>query len=92
MAHTLRDKKKLLDRARKIQGQAEAVVRALDQDRECADILQMIAACRGAINGLMAVIVEGHIRYHVLDPQAPASSEQSQAAEELIDVVRAYLR
>ncbi len=51
-----------------------------------------MAACRGALNGLMAEVMEGHVRFHVLSPGNAKNSPQAQAAEELIDVVRAYLK
>jgi FrmR/RcnR family transcriptional regulator, repressor of frmRAB operon len=92
MAHTARDKEKLLIRARRIRGQVEAVERALKDEQACADVLQLVAACRGALNGLMAELVEGHIWFHVLDPNRPKDSPQAAAAEELIDIVKAYLK
>jgi DNA-binding FrmR family transcriptional regulator len=92
MAHTIRDKKKLLNRARRIRGQVEAIEKALDQERDCSELLQTIAACRGAINSLMAEVIEGHIRFHVVDPDAKPTSEQARAAQELMDVVKTYLR
>jgi DNA-binding FrmR family transcriptional regulator len=92
MAHTARDKEKLLIRARRIRGQVEAVERALKDEQECTDILQLVAACRGALNGLMAELVEGHIWFHVLDQNRPKDSPQAAAAEELIDIVKAYLK
>jgi DNA-binding FrmR family transcriptional regulator len=92
VAHTARDKEKLLVRVRRIRGQVEAVERMLDGEHECADILQLVAACRGAMNGLMAELVEGHIWFHVLEPNRPKDSPQAAAAAELIDIVRAYLK
>ncbi len=92
MAHTIRDKEKLLNRVRRIRGQIDAVERALDQEGDCSSILQTIAACRGAINGLMAEIIEGHMRLHVLDPDRQPTSEQAKAAQEVIDVVKTYLK
>jgi DNA-binding FrmR family transcriptional regulator len=93
MAHTSRDKKKLINRVRRIRGQVDAIERALEDDiDECSAILQTIAACRGAMNGLMAELVESHIRFHVIDPNAHPSSNQTQAAEEVIEVVNAYLK
>jgi DNA-binding FrmR family transcriptional regulator len=92
MAHIAKDKEKLLIRVRRIRGQVEAVERALREDQECSDVLQLVAACRGAMNGLMAELVEGHIWFHVLDPNRPKDSPQAAAAEELIDIVRAYLK
>jgi DNA-binding FrmR family transcriptional regulator len=61
MAHTTHDKTKLLNRVRRIRGQVEAIERALTDDRECSDVLNTIAACRGAMNSLMAELVEGHM-------------------------------
>ncbi|MCC7145564.1 MAG: metal/formaldehyde-sensitive transcriptional repressor [Phycisphaeraceae bacterium] len=92
MAHTIHEKKKMLHRIRRIRGQVEAVEKALVQERDCTFILQTVAACRGAINGLMAQIIEGHIREHVLDPHASNPPERVQAAQELVDVVKAYLK
>ena len=92
MAHTVREKKKLLNRVRRIRGQMEAVERALDSERDCADVLQLITAARGAINGLMAEVIEDHIRHHVVDPSRAVDPDQSRGAEALIDVVRSYLK
>jgi len=92
MAHTTKDKEKLLTRIRRIRGQVDAIERALDSEQECAGVLQLMAACRGALNGLMAEVMEGHVRFHVLSPETGKNSPQAQAAEELIEVVRAYLK
>lgn len=92
MAHTIRDKKKLLNRVRRIRGQIEAIEKALEQERDASVILHTIAACRGAMNGLMAEIIEGHIRLHIIDPTKKPTAAQVEAAEELIDVVRSYLK
>jgi DNA-binding FrmR family transcriptional regulator len=92
MAHTAKDKEKLLLRVRKIRGQIDAVERALGDESQCADVLQLLAACRGALNGLMAEVIEGHVRFHVLSPHAATNSPQAEAAEELIEVVNAYLK
>lgn len=92
MAHTIRDKKKLLNRVRRIRGQIEAVEKAIEQEHDCSTILLTIAACRGAIHSLMAEVIEGHIRFHVVDPDHHPTSEKAKAAQELIDVVKAYLK
>ena len=54
MSHTTREKTKLLNRVRRIRGQMEAVERSLEDEKGCAEVLQLIAGVRGAINGLMA--------------------------------------
>ena len=92
MAHTIREKTKLLKRVRRIRGQVEAVERALEEEIGCADVLHLVAAVRGAINGLMAEVVEDHIRFHVVDPAREHDRERAEGAQELIDVVHTYLK
>jgi FrmR/RcnR family transcriptional regulator, repressor of frmRAB operon len=92
VAHTLREKEKLTLRVRRIRGQIDAIERALAEDKNCGDVLQLITAARGAMNGLMAELLEDHVRFHVLDPSRKTTSEQAIAADELIDIVRSYLR
>jgi FrmR/RcnR family transcriptional regulator, repressor of frmRAB operon len=92
MAHTTRDREKLLRRVRRIRGQLEAVERTLGGHHECADLLQQVAACRGALNGLMAELIEGHIQFHVLDHKKERNSSRAKAADELVEIVRAYLK
>jgi len=90
MAHTIRKKKKLIARVRRIAGQIEAVERALETETECADVLQLIASVRGAVNGLMAEVMEDHVREHVLDAAGPA--QRAKGADELVEVLKAYLK
>ncbi len=90
MSHTTKDKKKLLSRIRRIKGQSEAIERALEGDGECEEILQLVASCRGALNGLMAELIEGHVRFHVLPPELKSHPSQIEAADELIAVVKRY--
>jgi FrmR/RcnR family transcriptional regulator, repressor of frmRAB operon len=92
MAHTTKDKEKLQLRVRRIRGQLDAIERALESEQECTGVLQLMAACRGALNGLMAEVIEGHIWFHVLPTDRDKNSPQAEAAEELIDVVRSYLK
>ena len=92
MAHLSRDKQKLIARVRRIRGQLEAVERALDDEAECDETLRLIASARGAMNGLMGEVIEGHIRHHVARDVGPPESEDARAVEQLIDVVRAYLK
>jgi DNA-binding FrmR family transcriptional regulator len=90
LSHTTKNKAKMLSRARRIKGQVEAIERALEGDSECEDILQLVASCRGALNGLMAELIEGHVRFHVLDPAQKTLPSQLEAADELIAVVKRY--
>ena len=91
MGHTIQEKQKLLNRIRRIKGQVEAIERALDEEHDCSDVLQRITSCRGAMNGLLAVVLEDHIRNHLVD--ADGSKEPAgSATEQLIKVVHSYFK
>ena len=90
--HTVTDKKKLIARARRIRGQIEFIEKALEDEKDCSEILQTVASCRGALNGLMSELIEGHVLTHVIDPKRKPTAEQTKAAGILLDVVRAYLK
>lgn len=90
MSHTTKSKTKVLTRVRRIKGQVDAIERALHGESECEQILQLVASCRGALNGLMAELIEGHLRFHVLIDGEKTLSSQREAADELIAVVKRY--
>ena len=92
MAHIVSDKQKLLNRIRRLHGQIEAVERAVAKEADCGDTMLLISAARGAMNSLMAEVVEGHLRHHMIDPERNPTSSEVRAAEEVIDVVKAYLK
>ena len=92
MAHTIREKQKLLARVRRIRGQVEAIERALDSEVGCEQVLQLIAGVRGATAGLMAEVVEDHVRNHLVDAEKHPGALDGDATEQLLDVVRTYLK
>ena len=92
MAHTVREKQKLLARVRRIRGQVEGIERALDAEAGCQQVMHQLAGVRGALNGLMAEVVEDHVREHLVDAEKYPGALNTEAAEQLLDVVRTYLK
>jgi DNA-binding FrmR family transcriptional regulator len=88
MSHTSREKLDLVNRTRKIRGQLESVERALGEDAPCVDVLQRLAAARGSINSLMGELMEDHILHHM----AGKTKSSEDAAADLIEIVRSYLK
>jgi DNA-binding FrmR family transcriptional regulator len=91
MGHVEKEKTKLLNRLRRLKGQIEAIERSVEQDQECARVLQQATSCRGALEGFIAEVIEDHIREHLVDPRAAADDPRRQAADELVEIVHAYL-
>jgi len=92
MAHTTRQKAKLVARVRRLRGQVESVERALTREAECAEVMRLLAACRGAVSSLLAEVVEDHVKEHLVAPSSRKAGGRVQAADELIDVVHSYFK
>jgi DNA-binding FrmR family transcriptional regulator len=92
MNHVAKEKGKLLNRIKRLRGQLDAIARAVETDRECADVLQQATACRGALDGFIAEVIEDHIREHMVDPDAGGADPRTVAAEELVEIVHRYFK
>ena len=90
MNHLDKEKQKLIARIKRIRGQCEAVERSLTAEDDCANVLMLLANVRGGINSLMAEVLEDHIRLHLVGKEPEAIAPE--IAEDLIDLVRAYLK
>jgi DNA-binding FrmR family transcriptional regulator len=91
MSHIDKEKQKLVARIKRIRGQVDSIERSLTTDDNCADILMLLANVRGGINSLMAEVLEDHIRLHLLSGERSSAPPQ-ELAEDMIDLVRAYLK
>lgn len=89
MSHTQAGKDELLKRVKRIAGQVQAIERALEGEADCAKTLHLVAATRGAINGLLDEIIEDHAREHVAKPDL-TDQERAQGVEELLEAIRRY--
>ena len=92
MTHAIQEQQKLLNRIRRLGGQVHAIERALEAEAGCAEIMHLLTAARGAINGIMAEVVEDHIQMHMIDGSRKPSRAETEAAAELIDVLRSYIK
>ena len=90
MAHIAADKAKILARVNRIKGQLEAFSKAVDSDEDCYKVLQLLASCRGAMNGLMSEVIENHIREHIVE--AENKKMASESGEDLIEIMRSFLK
>lgn len=91
MAHLSKNRTALVNRVRRIAGQVAAVERSVAEDADCGRTLQLVAATRGAMSGLMDELVADYVREHVA--RADATPEvRAEAAEELIAIISRYSR
>lgn len=90
--HSIRQKDKLIARVRRLRGQMDAIERALEGEAGCDAVMQLIASARGAMAGLMAEVVEEHVLMHLVDEERHPGALDRQAADQLLEVVRTYLK
>jgi DNA-binding FrmR family transcriptional regulator len=91
MSHLEKEKQKLVARIKRIRGQVDSIERSLTTGDDCADVLMLLANVRGGVNSLMAEVLEDHIRLHLLSSDKTVA-QPNELAEDLIDLVRAYLK
>lgn len=68
----------------------EGLERAVLEGEDCYRVLQQTAAARGALNGLMAELIESHLRFHTIQPKTSARSAEREV-KEVMTVIRSYL-
>lgn len=90
MPHSPAEKKKALTRLRRIRGQTDALERALEAGADCGAVLQQLAAIRGAVNGLMAEVLESHL--HEEFGATTGDAAKTASVEQAIALVRSYLK
>jgi DNA-binding FrmR family transcriptional regulator len=73
----LRDKRGLVNRVRRLRGQVDAIERTLDREASCSDLLQRTTC--GAIKGLMAEVLEEHVRECLLPTDSRVGSREVNA-------------
>lgn len=88
MPHTIREKSKILARVNRLKGQLDAFAKSIEGEGDCYKNMQLLASCRGALNGLMGEIIESHIREHVVE--AENKKRATDAGEELIEIMQSF--
>lgn len=91
MPHSVEQKQRARNRLRRIRGQVDALERAIEAGASCADVLQQIAAMRGAVNGLMAGVLESHLR-EGLFASGKRGAAQAVELDATLELIRRYLK
>lgn len=94
MPHTPEEKRKAIMRLKRLRGQADALIGAIENETPCAAVLQQIAAMRGAVNGLMREILEAHLveTFGPLAEDTDANTAIHGSIEEVVQLIRTYLK
>ena len=69
-----------------IAGQVEALEKHVAEDRYCVDLLDLSLSIQRALRSLDGLVLEGHLRTHVMEQFAGGDSER--AVQELLRVYK----
>ncbi|RDI21328.1 metal/formaldehyde-sensitive transcriptional repressor [Pseudacidovorax intermedius] len=91
MPHSAEEKKRVITRLRRIRGQTEALERAVEAGTDCGALLQQLSALRGAATGLMAEVLDSHLR-ETFGAAGEKPADAQAEIEQVMRIVRSYLR
>jgi len=84
------DKRRLLTRLRRIEGQARGLAKMVEEDRYCIDIMQQIASMRAAADAVALILLRDHLDGCVRE--AVHDGAGSEKIDEVVEAVRRYSR
>ncbi len=84
-------KKKLMDRMERINGQTRGILKMIEEDRYCIDILIQIGAVKGALNQVALQLFEDHSQHCLADSMVSGGKKQEEAVEELLTALKRML-
>lgn len=83
------NKKKLLNRVNRIEGQVKGIKKMLDEDIYCDDVLNQISSVKAALNGLGKALLERHMNTCVLEK---IKAEDESVIPELLSTISKMLK
>jgi DNA-binding FrmR family transcriptional regulator len=85
-----KDKDVLLQRMRKVEGQARGIQRMIEENRYCPEIIQQLTALSHAADEVSLLLLQDHVEGCVVD--AIREQQGEPMIRELMEVVRRCLR
>jgi len=80
------NKKQVLNRLRRIQGQVGGILKMADEDKYCIDIITQSSAIRRALSAVEDLMLENHLSEHVIDQMK--QGQEKKAVQEIISIFK----
>lgn len=80
----------ILNRMKKIEGQAKGIQKMIEEDKYCGDIMVQISAIRSAINKVGGLIMDRYIKDCLKESLKENRSDES--IEEVIETIVKYVK
>ena len=87
------DKRTLVKRLHRIEGQVRGIERMVEEDRYCIDVLTQIAAVNTALESLAFKILDDHVNHCVAGALASGDPVEAETkSKELLEAVHRFAR
>ena len=84
-----KNKKALITRLNRIEGQVKGVKKMIEEDIYCDDVLNQISSIKAALNGLSKALLERHINTCVVDK---IKNDDTEVLDELLSTINKMLK
>jgi DNA-binding FrmR family transcriptional regulator len=75
-----------LNRLKTVRGHLDAVIRMVDEEQYCPDIMKQVSALQGSLEGVNRILLQNHVETCVLEHVKAGNSEQ--VVDELLETLR----
>ena len=79
-------KKQVKNRLSRIQGQVAGIIRLVESDTYCIDIITQAQAIKSALGAVESLMLKNHLETHVVEQMR--GTNQKKAAEEILKVYK----
>jgi CsoR family transcriptional regulator, copper-sensing transcriptional repressor len=87
------DKRQLLKRLARVEGQVRGIARMIEEDRYCIDVLTQLAAVDTALAAVGQRVLDDHVKHCVAGALASGDPEQARAkSDELLEAVQRFVK
>jgi DNA-binding FrmR family transcriptional regulator len=87
-----KDKEKIQNRLRRIEGQVRGVQRMVDEEAYCVDILTQLSSIVSASEKVALMLLKDHVEHCVRESMAKGGEDADEKIEELTSAVERFLR
>ncbi len=81
-------KKDSLKRLKTVRGHLNHIIKAVEEERYCIDILQQSSAVQAALRSFDGVVLKGHLEEHASHAMQSKGKEKSDSIQEIVDIFK----
>src|SRR5699024_3552764 len=82
------EKKKVLNRLRRTEGQIRGIQKMIDEEKECIDVITQLSAVRSSIDRVMGMIVAENLKHCFENPEKDPKEQEERLAQAINMIVK----